>query len=184
MRAILVASALIVIQVGSFASPAHAQCDQFCTVIKRALDDQKSNFQSLKGNQRGDVSSAWMANISPPGMWCSINYRHDYSPTSQHPRAEPYWTFYCSDNDTEQHQADFKKHFNGVFGAFRQLEPKWKWFKSSGELGSTDYYGGPAGNELYASVGYTEFEGAGTMSFVLHSTPIYVYVAGLKPYRP
>jgi hypothetical protein len=89
MRAILVASALIVIQVGSFASPAHAQCDQFCTVIKRALDDQKSNFQSLKGNQRGDVSSAWMANISPPGMWCSINYRHDYSPTSQHPRAEP-----------------------------------------------------------------------------------------------
>jgi len=162
MRAILLAAALIACQVGAFTALAQAQCDQFCTVIKRALDDQKNDFQSLKGNKRSDVSDVWMANISPPEMWCEIIYNHDYSRTSAHPRAEPYWKFYCADN--EQDKPDFKKHAKGVFGAFRQLEPKWKWFKGAGELGSTFYWGGPAGNELYATVNDTEFEGLGALA--------------------
>ena len=103
---------------------AQAQCDRYCVVIKRALDDRKNNFGGLQGKLMGDFSDAWWTNISPPEMTCRLFYHHDYKPPkSSHPKLEPYWQFYCRTRDD---LTNGKQHLKSVFSAFRQIEPKWK----------------------------------------------------------
>lgn len=164
---------------------AETPCDQFCQVIKRAVADRSNQFATLKGEKRTDVSDGWLANASPPGMYCVLIYHHDYNkilPTVTHPAGEPYWQIHCSTN--EDHGQEAKKQLKSVFAAFHQNVPNWKWFKEDGDA-ATNYYGGPTKKELYASVSAVDLGAAGNTSFDLVSTPMTVFIGpGMKPYAP
>ena len=199
MRVLVAAVALIVCQLGPCAVLAEAQCDQYCTIIKRALDDRSNQFSALKGTFLGggsgkpDDLDRWKTDVSPPNMLCGVIH---YDPKKErtrgdqawHPKGEDFWQFSCNPDLG----GDSKKMFGGVFAAVRQSEPKWKWFKVkespevlAGLTTTTYCYGGPTKNELYIVVTVVTYEKRDSAGVEIHSTPVTIPVGStVKPYSP
>jgi hypothetical protein len=185
MRAIALAAALSCLPVWAAGALAEPPCDQFCTVIKRALEARSSDFAALRGTrQSSGPLDTWTSNVSLPGMPCSLVHYDEKAALSlsMRPKGRDLSQFRCI---TELGSPDGRKHLSSVFAAFRQSAPKWKWFKEDPDfLGTTSYYGGPTKEEIYAYVSFQPIQ-AGLTEFDLNSVPITIPAGSpVKPYMP